>query len=436
MKFNKYYFLIRQLVILGLLCLCLAPDEYTHALDSTHYKGVPGQNTLSARNVILVGNNWDGTIDIYDPNGFKRIKVLDAVPDKAERLNELKNRIDKQVMSWLIKKLIGEGNHQLVDDMFTSHDGTRIFISRPSFADVVAMDIHSGTIIWRTPIEGYRSDHAAISPDGKILLVSASTARKVHAIDTESGAIVGGFASGDSPHENSFSQDGNTIFHASIGRVYLPTSNRLINYLKGDRYFQIVDATNYKILQRIDMAKKLQDFGMPWHESAVRPMAISPDANIVFMQISFFHGIVEYDVKRELVSRILRLPIPDETKALRPSQYNLNSAHHGIAINSDGTKLCVAATMSGYAAIVDTASFEYHTIKLASYVSDAKPYWATKSADGKDCYVSVSNQDRVAVISFEDAHETASLPVGRHPQRIRLGKMAPELPKKKQLVGG
>tara|TARA_E500000178_G_scaffold98757_1_gene98053 strand:+ start:932 stop:2230 length:1299 start_codon:yes stop_codon:yes gene_type:complete len=431
MKLNKYYFPRRQLVFVGLFSLFIALGQFNHALDSTYYRQLPRQNTKSAQDVILVGNNWDGTIDIYDPNEFKRVKVLDAVPDKAERLDELKSRIDKRVMSWLIKKLIGKGNHQLVDDMFTSRDGTKIFISRPSFADVVALDTHSGKIIWRTPIEGYRSDHAAISPDGKILLVSASTARKVHAIDTKSGEIVGGFASGDSPHENSFSQDGSRIFHASIGRVYLPTSNRFINSLKGDRYFQVVDATNYQILQRIDMAKKLSDFGMPWHESAVRPMAISPDSNIVFLQISFFHGIVEYNVKKQLVSRVLRLPIPAKTEALRPSEYNLNSAHHGIAINSDGTKLCVAATMSGYAAIVDTDSFEYRMLKLSNHGPEARPYWATKSADGKYCYVSVSNQDRVAVISFKDAREVVSLPVGRHPQRIRLGKIALKIPRKR-----
>ena len=143
--------------------------------------------------VIVIGNNWDGTIDIYDPHTFTRLKKLNAVPDKEQRLKELSGSLKRLVTSTFIKYVPGEGHHQLVDDMFTSNDGRQLFISRPSFADVIALDINSGEIIWRTPVEGARSDHSALSPDGKTFLVSASSARKVHAIDTSSGKIIGEF---------------------------------------------------------------------------------------------------------------------------------------------------------------------------------------------------------------------------------------------------
>ena len=181
--------------------------------------GDPDEYPDGLRPAIFVGNNWDGTIDIYDPHTFKRIKKLNAVPDKEQRLDELSSSIKRWIVSTFIKEVIGEGNHQMVDDMFPSNDGRHLFISRPSFADVIALDVNSGEIKWRTPVEGSRSDHSAISPDGKVFLVSASTAGKVHAIDTENGEIIGGFESGDQPHENTYSRDGKLIYHASIGKV-------------------------------------------------------------------------------------------------------------------------------------------------------------------------------------------------------------------------
>jgi DNA-binding beta-propeller fold protein YncE len=244
--------------------------------------------------------------------------------------------------------------------------------------------------------------------------VSASTGNVVHILDTFTGQEVGRFPSGDSPHENNYSADGQRIYHASIGLVYTPADQPQFDSTKGDRRFQIVDTNTNAIIKQIDMGQKLEEAGYPDMSSAVRPMALSPDETFVYFQVSFFHGFVEYDFAQDRVTRVAHLPneVPDMPREL----YLLDSAHHGISLNPEGTRLCVAGTMSDYAAIVERDTFEYKLIH-----GGQKPYWSTNSADGRYCFVSWSGDDKISAISYKRKQEVAQVPVGDHPQRMRIG---------------
>jgi DNA-binding beta-propeller fold protein YncE len=395
-----------------LLCACALAALLVAAPPAT---AKPRSKT---RPVLMVGNNWAGTADVVDPKRFKRLERINIVPDLQERMAEIQSQPDRLAYFNAIRQLVGEGHDQLVDDAFTSRDGRVVYVSRPSLADVVAISLRTHKIRWRTPVEGYRSDHMAISPDGRRLLVSASTARKVHVIDTKTGAIVGNVASGDQPHENNFSRDGRLIYHASIGTVYTPLDDPLLDDTKGDRWFEIVDARTLQVLRRVDMGDRLAQYGWPNMSSAVRPMALSPDERYVYFQLSFLHGFVEYDLKRDRPLRVAQLPLSEKAKGLPREQYLLDSAHHGLAMNPSGRRLCVAGTMSDYAAIVGRRRFRAKVIPVGD-----KPYWATNSGDGRNCFVSVSGADRVAVISYRQRREIASIPVGDHPQRMRMGRI-------------
>ena len=291
-----------------------------------------------------------------------------------------------------------------------------MYFSRPSFADVVAIDLRTKRIAWRVPVDGTRADHMALSPDGRRLLVSASTANAIDVIDTRRGRIVGRIPSGDQPHESNFSRDGRRIFHASIGPVYTSTDDPSEDATKGNRIFEIIDARTLRVVRRFDVGRELAKHGIT-ASSAVRPMAISPDERFVYLQLSFLHGFVEFDLRTMRPTRISILPLSDASRNVPRTGYLLDSAHHGLGMNRAGTKLCAAGTMSNYAAIVDRRTLRVDNVVRVGRV----PYWSTSTEDGRYCFVSVAGEDRVSVISFRTAKEVARIRVGDHPQRMRPG---------------
>ncbi|HEV8360507.1 MAG TPA: serine/threonine protein kinase [Candidatus Thermoplasmatota archaeon] len=403
--------------ILGSLALALA---LLLPLAAGLHTPQPSDAATTER-VVFVGNNWEGTATVlrFDPEAgsFTELTELDIIPDIKQRMLEILSDPVRLAFFLAIRAAIGEGHDQYVDDMYSTNDGRSLIVSRPSLRDVVALDLDTGRVAWRFVVDGQRADHMGLSPDGTRVAVSASTGNVVHILDTATGEEVGRFASGDSPHENTYSADGRRIYHASIGLVYTPADEPILDATKGARYFQVVDTSDNAILKRIDMGAKLAEAGYPDMSAAVRPMALSPDERFVYLQVSFFHGFVEYDLAEDKVLRLASLP--NLVPLLPRELYVLDSAHHGIAMDQQGTKLCVAGTMSDYAAIVDRASFAMEGMIQPG--DGAKPYWSTTSDDGAHCFVSWSGLDRVSAIAYGTGEEVASIGVGDHPQRIRTG---------------
>jgi YVTN family beta-propeller protein len=411
------------------------------------------------RSVMFVGNNWDGTASIIDVRTRRTLKRINMIPDREQELLEIYAAPDRLAFYLAIQQVVGEGHDQYVDDMFTTRDGHLVAVSRPSFSDVVWIDLATGRVVAEQQMNGYRTDHMNVSRDGRRLLVSDSTDRTVHEYamggkgDPRTGRLLRSFPSGDTPHESNYSKNGKRIFHASIGRVYTPVDypelgpidfQGVHDLVKADRWFQVVDNRSFKVLRRWDMGKELAEAGYPAMSSAVRPMAISPDERTVYLQVSFFHGIVEFKLRKRdrtgggdyvsggqpepasgRVTRLIPLPISDEAAALTRDQYVLDSAHHGIAVNERGTKLCVAGTMSDYAALVNPRTGRHRVFSGAARFVEgreySKPYWATTGEVDGHCWVSMAGSDLVLVIDYKKRRVIDEIAVGEHPQRVRDG---------------
>ncbi|MER7834904.1 YncE family protein [Streptomyces sp. NPDC096040] len=370
----------------------------------------------SLREVLFVGNNWDGTATVLKSSGdFAKVGQINVIPDKDQRIAEINADPIKWIYYTSIRNEVGQGHDQYADDMYSTPDGRSVVVSRPSFADVVSIDLATDTINWRFPVAGYRADHMAVSPDGTKVAVSASTANKVQVLDIDTGRELGEFATGDKPHENVFSPDGKYIWNMSIGEVTTSLDDPVWDWTKGDRHITVADATTYKQVKTIDMRDRLNAIGLTDFSDAVRPAAFTPDWSKMYFQVSFFNGFLEYDIASDKITRVKTLPSNPATSTDRTT-WLLDSRHHGISMKPDGTKLCVAGTMDNYATVVDRA-----TLQEGPLITASTPYWATVSGDGKDCVISESGADQVTAIDFATGEKVTSVAVGDHPQRVRLG---------------
>jgi hypothetical protein len=416
------------------------------------------------RDVMWVGNNWAGTATIVDARERKvLLRGVNLIPDKEQELSDIHSDPQKLAFYLAIQQGPGEGHDQYVDDMFTTRDGRYLAVSRPSFADVVWVDVakaiagRTDSIVREQQMDGFRTDHMGLSPDGRRLLVSDSTERQVLEYSMVDETVSGNdiamgdrlrrFESGETPHESNYTEDGSRIFHASIGKVYTPGDETgagpvkigpLHDALKGDRWFQIVNNSDFKINQRWDMGKELAEAGHPDMSSAVRPMALAPGERFVYFQVSYFHGLVEFDTQARdtdgkvtytaggipeprtgAVRRVVNLP--NRVPTMPREQYVNDSAHHGLSMDEAGTTMCAAGTMDDYAALVDRKTMK-HKIFDAKTTGHSylKPYWTTEGLNNT-CWISLSGSDSVAVLDFSKKKELAYLPVGDHPQRVRHG---------------
>ncbi|MCE7007764.1 serine/threonine protein kinase [Kibdelosporangium philippinense] len=360
--------------------------------------GVVPAQAQQLRDVVLIGNAQAGTVSFLDGHTFQVIGTLDAIPDLEQRLAAMNpvERIGYETVNRI------QGYKKFVDDIALSPDGKTLYVSRGNLADVVAYDVASRRQLWRTKVEGFKADHAAISPDGTQFIVSALSVEKAHVYDTRTGAIVKTFATGAYPHGNDYAPDNKTLYNSSIGNVSL---SKAFNWAKGKRQLTAVDPATWTV-------KRTYQF-----EYGIRPALFMPDNKTMYAQLSYLNGLVEYDLQAGRIVRTVQLPFSEKAAAMDVNDYPQNSAHHGMAYSGD--RICAAGTIDDYTVLLDRPGLGAKG--YVHYPTDSLPYWTLTSVDGKHCLVSLSKRNAISVIDYATAKEVASIPVGHFPQRERLG---------------
>jgi DNA-binding beta-propeller fold protein YncE len=367
--------------------------------------GAQPAEAAGLRDVMAVGNGQGGTVSFIDTATYRNLGSINVVPDLQERLDSMSivERIGYEAVN------AAQGYRKLVDDMAVSPDGRTLYISRGALSDAVAFDIATKKMLWRRKTEGFKADHAALSADGGQFIVSATTASKAEVIDTATGKLQTSFATGTYPHANDYSPDGTVLYNSSIGITSLP---KLLNGLKGSRAVTAVDAETFRPLRTYTF------------EYGIRPAVFTSDNKTMYAQLSYLNGFVEYDLAAGKITRTVNMPFSDKAAKMKPDDYPQNSAHHGMAMNADESKLCVAGTIDDYVSIVSRPGLT--TDGTVTYATDALPYWTQTSPNGHDCFVSLAEDDQISVIDYRTAKEVARIDVGRFPQRERAAKLTPE----------
>ncbi|WP_434444717.1 YncE family protein [Lentzea sp. E54] len=375
-------------LLLAVVCLGLTAAPAAHAADPL-------------RDVVIVGNSVAGTVTFLDGRTFANVGTLDVAADKQQRINEM-----DPIRRAAYEVIRGQVGDKFVDDAHLTPDGRTLIVSRGNLGDAVAFDVASRQQKWRTQLDGFKADHATLSPDGTKYVISAITAEKAQVLDVANGRVLGSFATGAYPHENMYSPNGERIYNMSIGNPVLP---KWMNWAKGAKRITVVDA---QTLQKV----RSYDF-----EYGVRPSVITPDERTLYLQLSYLNGFAEFDLVNGRITRTVQMPFSEAGRKLKEDEYPQNSAHHGMALSGGADKLCMAGTIDDYTAIVSRPGLTVDS--YVHYPVGALPYWSLTSVDGNHCFVTLSNLDAVSVVDYRTGREVTRVPVGDFPQRERLGKL-------------
>lgn len=254
----------------------------------------------------------------------------------------------------------------------------------------------------REPVGGRVQEARATDDDTRCMPQRCS---KPHKPDTVRGGGAG-------------KHDTNVAFRTSTARATTTSLGAALRVLWQARAYwvcgwveKVVDGQTFQVIKTYPFMQ------------GIRPTVITADEKTMYSQQSYLNALIKFDLTSGMIMKTLDEPLSDFAKANYPTMddYPHDSAHHGLAMSGDGSKLCDSGTIDNTVSIVSTADLTVSKIIDVGLI----PYWATTSADGEYCFVSLSGDGAVSVIDYDKAEQVMHVKVGKFPQRSRRGQLRP-----------
>ena len=383
--------------VLGLVLLAGAAGFVSAARYGAGPRDASGLPQGALLEIAFVSNVVAGTVSLIDLDAREVLHEIDIKPDGA-RVGFFRDPVQFFAQS----ALEGSGGLNYAQDTDLSRDGTVLYVSRGHLGDVAAFDIASGALLWRTPVAGIRADHMTISPDGRVLYVSALIrgGDVVELLDAASGARLGSFATGLWPHDVHTNADGSRVYAASLGDMQLDVEAR--GAAPNAYEVTVASSDGSRILERHRF------------EAGVRPFEVTRDERRLYAQLSSTHAVIAYDLEERTVVARNDLPV---AAGVGEHDWDFEAPHHGLALTPDERRLCLAGRASDYAAIVEADDLDL----LATVPVGDAPSWAALDASGELCILANTRSDDVSIVSMRTFVELERLPVGRAPKHVTVG---------------
>ncbi len=208
--------------------------------------------------------------------------------------------------------------------------------------------------------------------------------------------MVGSFATGDWPHDNHFSEDGELLYNGSIGNIVTPEEARG----PGSYELTAVDPETLEVVRSYEFERGIR----PYVLTRGRPPPLRPA-----LAVPRDRRVRPASAGRS--STELELPVDE---GVTEDDWDFEAPHHGLAISPDEKMLCAAGRASDYVALVATGrSRRARSSRSATPPAGRRTARTAGAASSPTTATTPSRRSPTA-----SAREVARIPVGDGPKHI------------------